>query len=392
MINRLILCLGLLLSSFASFSQNKSFDEMMVKRTINCFDVAINSTELFESYMIVNELDSAQMLLNYWEKTCGLVEPVFRAKTILSLHNNTFEESELPSNLMDYLMSYQHKIMYASEGIEFNNWTSSLYDYVHPNSDFNVLLSRMAKGAINDFEESSTEAFLASFYASPSPNVHSMLSEERYSNTKVRYLYDFKVQSIENTTKLHSGLFGGTWSPTGELNVLGTHPNLGFFIGGKKKKLTYDLTLSFKFLNVKDGYEARRDGASSPLENTKHFFGGYFGVDFGREITRWGNNELQLLAGIGLDGFDALKEDEDAGIDGASVLTYNFNIGMGYKYNLSYREYLGLQLKYNVADYSLNSVVDYSGNAVTFSLIWGFYTSPLADSFYYKPKAKKKKK
>ena len=65
---------------------------------------------------------------------------------------------------------------------------------------------------------------------------------------------------------------------------------------------------------------------------------------------------------------------------------------MGYKYNLSYREYLGLQLKYNVADYSLNSVVDYSGNAVTFSLIWGFYTSPLADSFYYKPKAKKKKK
>lgn len=365
---------------------------MMVKRTVNCVDVALNSTEIFESYILVNDLDSAQMLLNYWEKTCGLIEPVFRAKTILSLHKRTFDEENLPSNLIEYLINYQHKMMYAAEGIEMNNWTAHLFDYIHPNSDFNVLLSRMAKDASSQFDESSTEGFLTSFYSAPSPDIHSILLEGKYTDTKVQDYYDLKVQRIENTAKLHSGFFGGIWSPTGELKLLGTHPNLGFFIGGKKRKLTYDLTLSFKFLNAQNEYQARRDGSTSQLENTQHFFGGYFGIDLGREIAKWNNNELQILAGVGLDGFDALKEEEDAGLDAASVLSYNFNLGLGYKYNLSYREYLGLQLKYNIADYTLNDVVDYSGNAITFSVIWGFYTSPLADSFYFKPKAKRSKR
>lgn len=363
---------------------------MMVKRTISCFDVSINSTEIFESYVLRDDIDSAQMLLNYWEKSCGLSEPIFRARTILSLQNNTFDESNLPSNLIDYMMSYQHKLSYANEGIGFNNWTAYLYDYVDPNTNFNVLLSRMAKNATKQYAPHSTAGFLISFYTSPTPDIHTMLADGKYSESKIQYYYDFKKESVDNAAKLHSGLIGGTWTPRGELSILGTHPNLGFFIGGKKNKFTYDLNISFKFLNVSNGYEARRDGESSPLESTNHFFGGYFGIDLAREITKWNKNEIQFLLGAGIDGFDALKEDEDAGIDAASAFTYNFNFGLGYKYNLSHREYLALHLKYNIADYTLNNVVDYTGNAITFSLVWGFYTSPQADAFYYRPKTKKK--
>ncbi|MEC7753466.1 MAG: hypothetical protein VYB44_05515 [Bacteroidota bacterium] len=388
--NLLIGCL-LLSSTFSLLAQQPTFEDRMVKRTINCFDIALNSVEMLEYYFVTSELDSAQLLLNFWQGKCGLTEPVFRAKTILSLHNQSFS-GELTPAIMDYLSSYQTKVYLAADGVEFNNWTASYFDFVPINGSFNTLLARMAKNAIGHYEPGSTEHFLASFYGSDEPSLHEMMRLPTYHQSPIKSAYDTKVRQIDEMLKLHSGILGGWWMPTGEMQAVGSHPNIGFFIGGKKGKSTLDLSVSFKFLNAPNEYTAYRKEDFGLEVSTRHFFGGYFGIDYSRELIEWNRNEVLILAGAGIDGFDAIKEDEDNGISGESVFTYNFNAGLGYKYNLSHKQYLSLQAKYNLTDYALNGVVNYSGNAITLSLIWGFYTSPQADSFYFKRKKNKRKK
>jgi hypothetical protein len=141
-------------------------------------------------------------------------------------------------------------------------------------------------------------------------------------------------------------------------------------MGAKKKKMNYDLTMVFKFGNSTNSYYARRT-ESSNLELTNHFFGGYIGFDIGRDIIVHKRHELQLTGGFALDGFDALEEDKDNDLKSASTWSYNFNFGLGYRYYINNGFYLGLRSKYNVVDYSLNKVIDFTGNPITIQFTIG---------------------
>ncbi|MBK7174449.1 MAG: hypothetical protein IPH84_14740 [Bacteroidales bacterium] len=55
----------------------------------------------------------------------------------------------------------------------------------------------------------------------------------------------------------------------------------------------------------------------------------------------------------------------------ASAATYNINAGVGYRYYLKDNLYLGIRAKYNFVDYTLNHVVDFTGNPITIQFIVG---------------------
>ena len=135
--------------------------------------------------------------------------------------------------------------------------------------------------------------------------------------------------------------------------------------------MNYDCTITFKFINAPHDYWARRTKSTDSLELTNHFFGGYFGIDIGRDLFCIKGNELQVIGGIALDGFDALKEDKTRNLESESVWTYNINFGLGYRYYITNSLYLGIRVKYNIVDYALNHVVDFTGNPITIQLTVG---------------------
>jgi hypothetical protein len=163
-------------------------------------------------------------------------------------------------------------------------------------------------------------------------------------------------------------LVTGIWIPTGALTQVGAHPEFGFQVGGKRNGFEIDFSMIFKFGDSPNYYPAMI--MDSP-GFTRHFFGGYVGVDFRKDFFHRGANEMSFLGGVGLDGWDVAK----GNIRTKSVLTYNVNLGLGARHYFNEHAYIGLNLKYNFADYTLGHVVDFTGNPVTVHLMFGGLSS-----------------
>jgi hypothetical protein len=170
--------------------------------------------------------------------------------------------------------------------------------------------------------------------------------------------------------EVHRALITGIWIPTGELKIFGVHPEFGWQIGTKRKKMNYDLTVIGRFLKSANNYEAYRS-KNSPPEQTDTFLGGHFSFDVGRDIVAVKGHELQLTSGIAFEGFNALEKDKERDLDLRAANTYNLSVGLNYRFYITSKHYLGLRAKYNIVDYTLNNVVDYKGNAVSIQLLFG---------------------
>ena len=138
-----------------------------------------------------------------------------------------------------------------------------------------------------------------------------------------------------------------------------------------------DLTAVIRFVSSPHYYKVY---SQNTVMTTRHFVGGYVGIDIGREMWRRGKSEFDVVGGIGYDGFEAIQEDVDAGINSKSINSLNINIGVGYRYY--YKKsgpYLSLQPRLNTVNYANKGGSDLSGNTISIRLIWGFSSNDVRD-------------
>ena len=347
-------------------------DLILEKRQPTCSEIAQTSADLFAQNMAKLDLDSANLVLDYWESKCGLTEPVFRSKILVSILSSYGLEAYLNEDLFTYLENYQDRLDIDSTNFQgfIMDQSIFLFGYVAPDSYFDQILTIKFQELANRLIPATNEYFLAKFYAGDTQNLFKEINQRNFSGTEFSKLYWNQVENVQGTTEGHLAWLTGLWLPTGELETLGPHPDLGFLLGWKKKKWNYDFILSFKFLQAQNEYFARRKSTNT-IEPTRHFFGGQIGFEVGRDILAHRSHELQLIAGIALDGFDALQEEEDQNLEAQSIITYNLNGGIGYRYYTNGNFYLGLRAKYNLVDYTINNVVDLTGNAITIQFVIG---------------------
>lgn len=359
-----------MLTVIAAPGQN--FDALMTRKQVDCSDVAFNCALLFEKYYYENKADSAKALIAYWETKCGIREPVVRAKILLALRENNFNEKILPGNFLQYLFNYQFRLSDIDQS-NYDNYDTnkSYYGFVPPGQAFDNFTVEAANKLIASYSPESIEYLLCEFYGSNQDTIFTKLQSGKYSGSALYKQYNTAVNKYAELPEVHLSWITGIWIPDGDLKTLGLHPDIGFQAGIKIKKMSYDATMSFKFLESPNYYLARRTKSSGTQELTNDFFGGYIGFDVGYDIFSRRGKEVRLLGGIALDGFDAIEEDQNLGIEAESTFTYNLNFGLGYRVFLNNRIYLGLSAKYNIVDYSLNNVVDLTGNAITVHFIVG---------------------
>jgi len=359
-----------LLLNINAFAQD--FDNLMTKRYLTCNDVTLNCTSLFIDYYSENKLDTANYLLQYWQKKCGMNEAIQRAKILLSLKENNYNDSILDDRIFDYIYQYQYRVNSQNNhnhySVKINN--RGLY-YHYYNRNFDYTLYEDFDDFLRDefdklkllFDVKQIEYFWCEVFGKNNANAFLMLQNNNY-NSIISTRYQNILVKNSKISKPHAAFITGIWVPLGKLNTLGLHPELGFQLGWKKRKMNYDFTIMLKFLRTPNYYLAYRKETNT-FEKTNHFLGGYIGFDVGRDILVRKKHELQVVGGIAYDGFDVFEKDEKLGLKGVSLHSYNINAGLAYRFYIKDNFYLGLKAKYNVVDYTLNKVIDLTGHTVT---------------------------
>ena len=362
-------------------------DKMMTqKRVPNCADITLNATDLIVKYANRQDYDSVKIILDYWEQKCPKNTLALNTKILLAIKDRTFTELMYDSIIIYHVANYVNH--YDPPKVK-NSYFSGRYGYYGPYAifenypDFNNFTKQLAQELLPLQAEGSVEKLFCLLYAD---NEFDAIKEIRfnpaYKGTKIKAFYDKEVdKNLNRSSDAHLSLVMGLWSPMGKARVLGNHPTVGFQFGGRYKKTIYSGNVTFKFLATPTRYQTiYRDS----LKSTNHFFGGYIGLDVDRELLRWQKSEIDVLAGIAYDGFDAIKADNNNNNNnnnGKTIGSLNLNVGIGYKrYVKRGTNYWGIQGKYNFLNYKNTGGTDLSGNVYTLNLVWGGFSNAPKDS------------
>lgn len=352
-----IFCLLLLVFSGVELSYAQDFDQQMTERSVNCSDVAVNSSRIFMQYMNEQKTDSAALILDYWENKCGLVEPVYRARILLAIENRTFNDKLLGDQLLGYISDYIYTIVtrtmdegqIADTGYKFDEYTKKWAEELLPLQ-----------------ADNSEEGHWCSFYAGYIHQFAKAVEAGVYPPGVLTDKYAGAIKEVKRAWRYTLSAGAGTWIPVGSASVLGVHPELGFQVGVKKMRFLGELDFTFRFLNAKEPYNVYHHGIT---EVSKHFFGGYVGVNLGYELLKSGRHSLDIVGGIGAEGFDCItSKDKDKNV---STFVLGLNAGLRYTYTWPKGLYCSVRPYYSYADYSKSKKVDMAGNAIGLRLTFG---------------------
>ena len=150
-------------------------EDLILKHSINCSDIAVAATKLIP--MLHGEVktdtsgadtpkaDTLRAILSYWQEHCGVTEPLMRYTVLTEIRAGTFHESRLPALVLDYLDDYMDAAITDTETFSdyFFDFRRGEYVAMHPGfNDFSALLADQLREIPNLHP---IELFFADFYA-----------------------------------------------------------------------------------------------------------------------------------------------------------------------------------------------------------------------------------
>jgi len=331
----------------SGFSQNKA-DTLIPGEISECESIAYNASNLIRYFYSVQDLDSVEIVLNGWESACGNCEPIVRTRILLAIYRNHFSEALYDSTIIDYVLDYINRMEISATDDTYTDYPD-YFGYIPIRGDYDFFTQSIADTLLKRIFYNPAELYFSELYSNVLAKPMEEISHDSiYQNTAIKLYYDHRINKYRYKPDYHMSMMSGIWIPFDNASLLGIHPLIGFQAGFRSKKMTYNLTLAFRFVESKNEYEILLDGNSV---KTNTFFGGYIAADIERDILKLGKNEFDLLGGVGYDGFDAVNvntEDDDPDNDVShSINSVNINFGLGYRHYMRDKRYIGLQGKYN---------------------------------------------
>lgn len=336
-------------------------DALLLRPVVNCQDIAVNALDIFQGNVMRGQMDSARTVLDQWHRKCPETEAWQRSHVLELLARPALVDTALSDDIISYLAIYRYL-----DGIpvtELSKQAPQVASYLG-------FTKAWSTGLLQNFSPGMVEHGLAEFYGTDANLLFPAIQRGEYAGTKLRTKYFEALGRVVHLPEVHFAISMGAWVPTGELDVLGMHPELGFQIGSKYRKMNYDLALGFRFAPSAEPYLARRKNADY-LETTSHFFGGHVGIDVGRDVFNFGPNEIQVLAGIGYDGFDTFKSKPGHELESGTAGSFDLSTGVGYRRYLNSWNYLGVEGIYHWVNYANSHSVDLNGRPFVIRLVYG---------------------
>ena len=383
------LILILIALSFNTTAQVKdaNVEGLMDKRVLTCDDIYYNSITLIPRLYHEKKMDTLNAVLTYWKKNCGMNEAAVCMTILLAIENNTFREElsniykdTTKGNSFADVMFYKNNIIsYLYSNKDFAEIKKIPAEYPHFYHTAYVAYSKftrsVAASLLNKQGLSPAEHFLVEFYANPDTVQISRLADSVYKGSLLQQAY----MGNETFGGLSYGLNYGMWHSTGKLAIIGDHPYLGCYFGGRGEGFTTDFVMNFAFNNSPNYITVVKDDS---VYHTDYFVGYYIGLDFGQALFRTKRHEIAVLAGIAYDGIAVIENTStDNKSNGKTLNSLNLNAGLGYKFYYKHvksrdvrrHSFIGIQAKYNFVSYRNGGGTDLTGNSVTIGISWGGY-------------------
>ncbi len=391
----LILALSISNSTIAQVSE-KDITQMMSQTVPDRSQISYNTAKQLPRLYREGKQDTLKAVVDYYLKTLGMGFTITPYLIIEKINKRSFNE-DLPNFAVIDTYTY-HKLSYGEyyeENIfKYIEWYRHLADMVKRDKydleindtyeAYIIFIRNLAKEQIKKAYLSPVEKFLLQFYINPTDSLYSTLNEPQYYGTRLQKAYKAYYKVSTSLTGMHSQFSLGIWKPNGNLSILGMHPDVGFSIGGRVNKLSFDAGMNIRFVYSDKDYIVRVD---TTYYNTNYFFGGNIGINATYELYRKKAHEFDIIGGFGYDGMDALPGNNNNNSNGQtkgptkSINSANANIGLEYKLYVNKKtttrqffNYIGCALKYNYMHYDNAGGTNLDGNAISFSLIYGAYS------------------
>jgi hypothetical protein len=360
------------------YAQEPDLDHLMTRRFLHCADIAVNCKTLIPKYHENGRQDSVSIVLAYWRNRCGETNDVRNTQILLQISENRFNEAEIKGDLLGLLLSYKSEIENVSETSDFfqneqdKRWLGLHESYYN----FIKYFAAQLKERTN---KNSLEYFICDFYGQNFEALLSALKENALPGTLLQQNFNTRKANLDNLIEGNIGVLAEYWIPTGNARTLGNHPGLGMQVGLKRRNLTADITLMFRFMKSSNPYSIYENDS---LYTTNNFSSMYAGFEIGNVVYSRKRYDFSILGGIANDAITAVPGDEEKDIASIGINALNLNFGAGYRHYFGNpARYVGIQVRYNVVDYFTRGGSDLSGNTLSVRFVAGWSRNTSRDYF-----------
>ena len=333
-------------------------------------ELSFNCSNLAVEYFTEQKYDSLEMILDYWSKEFGFIEPIARMYLLYDISTNSLTDNSFGIEIIDFLTDY--KIYVESEGYlkdrsDPSFMTEEYYPFV--SNKFDRFTVALADSLLKDIPEESSNYLLCEFYRNNFLGFSQKMRSGKYKNTALRSFYFTYVEEIFQAPEHRFGVLAGMWRPLGKNKILGNHPDIGGFYELKKGKWLVNLMLSLRFLDAKETYYVVRQEELTP---TTDFFLLYGGIELGQIFLRFRRLSLALSAGFGVDVLETVHSEIEN--EQVTLVYPNMNAGAALRFYTSRycNNYFEIQYRLNYVNYRNKGGTDLNGNVANIRLMFGF--------------------
>jgi len=320
------------------------------------------------------DFGSIARYVNTYEAGCANTPHIFCIKTLLSIQKRTFSLQDLQSiDFYDAIADYAAE-MKALNNNSRNSYYSTKHFNATPYSEKIFLcMSSWADSLLHSQELDSTETFLCNVFAGNIVHPEATIIENKikYAGLEKLIKRSYEVRRSSSSIPV-LGFVTGVWVPTGNLKLVGVHPDFGLMFGWRRKKNEIDLTMIASILKTAHNYQVLRNDT---LYSRNNFGDGCMGLDYTRYILHAYNFEAGIAGGIGYEYFVIANEGKNQHnydyLNPLSIDTLNLNTGIRLNYYFKPGLYLALTAKYNFLNYCNGGGTNLQGNAMTLNLTIG---------------------
>jgi len=334
---------GLFLSAFFLQGQDKQ------PRVLTCEDVAENCAELFVRYYKAGNMDSVALILDYWEGKCGNTEQIQRACILFAIDQKQYRNAVLKPGILDKVLDYKDK--------ENSSDTKKNIDA------FDIFTQQLAASMMTRVSKSGMSYAWCEFYGKDPDRLLKRIQNREFEDSALSVEYFAEVSQLKINGFFHIATLVGAWLPFGKLSDFGSHPEIGYSIGGGAGRFNIDVNVGYRFGHTSVAeIQYKKDTVKSDC------FSGYFlGMDLGISILRKRQNELLFAGGFGYENFKIVSSNDIPAME-----SYYLNMGAAYRRHLQHNTYLGIQIKYNMMHYLSGSPFNDTGNVLLTRIFIGW--------------------
>ncbi len=331
----------------------------------NCESLALRNQELIPNILDDAPIENIRSLLAIWEEVCGENEPIARARLLLDIAQNTFQDSSYQHYFTAYPTQFSDRVFYAQE----NNYETSFktykayFSYVPLRSSFDAWTKNIALNLLPKQAKNSKSHLLCLIFAEEITEYEQLIiaslseNKEPISSTNSPTDSDFRPTFTISTA---------IWSPIGNAaKMFSPSPEIALRVGAAWDKFRIDGGALIRILGDNKPYQFQTWNGVLPTESTIGFA---FIVSGGYQLAAKKGYSIETAVGLGASflptDLDKFPNDPDTTAY-FNVTTFESSIGLNFNKKIK-KTTVGLNLSGHYIPYNL----DYRVKTNLGSLFW----------------------